>query len=178
MQTIVPLTLLPLTGAEYAEFGQRQVAESARQRVEAGEWIQRDAHQRACVELADLVADRLRSRGHSFLKGVHRTDGMLVGWLWIGPAPAFVERYGACDLTRARWLSQIMVRDELRRRGYGQALLTALHDNLVSESVEELYLRVYHWNVPARRLYARCGYDLVRQFATDAHLRKRLTAIC
>ena len=173
---VLPLSLLPLTDADYHDFAERQVAESARQRVEAGEWTWPDAQQRARAELADLLADRLRGHGHTFWKGVRAADGVPVGWVWVGPGPAFLERYGVRDPARARWLSQITVRDDIRGRGYGQALLTALHEQLAAEGVEALYLRVYDWNTAARRLYARCGYQVERQFATDAHLRKHLTA--
>ena len=81
------------------------------------------------------------------------------------------------ELTRVRWLSQITVRDEFRGHGYGHALLAKLHEQLAAEGVEALYLRVYDWNIAARRLYARCGYEVVRQFANDAHLRKQLGPI-
>ena len=177
-RVVPPLSLLPLTDPEYRDFAERQVAESARQRVEAGEWTLMDAHQRARVEQADLLADRLRDQGHTFLKGVHAAEGVLVGWLWVGPGPMFLERYGVRDLARVRWLSQITVRDELRGRGYGQALLAALHEHLAAEGVDVLYLRVYDWNTAARRLYTRSGYEVVHQFATDAHLRKHLTVTC
>ena len=172
-----PLRLLLLTDAEYGDFAQRQVDESARQRVEAGEWMPTDAHERARVEHADLLSDQLRGQGHTFLKGVQPAEKGPVGWVWVSPGPAFLERYGVEDPSRAGWLSQITVRDELRGQGYGKALLTALHEHLAAEGVEALYLRAYNWNVAARRLYARCGYEVVRQFATDAHMRKDLTSI-
>jgi mycothiol synthase len=79
------------------------------------------------------------------------------------------------DLARARWLSQITVREGLRGRGHGRALLAALHQHLALQDVEVLYLRVYDWNTAARRLYATNGYEVVRQFSTDAHLRKYLS---
>ena len=41
---------------------------------------------------------------------------------------------------------------------------------------EEIWLRVFDWNAPARHLYLSHGYELVQKFATDAHLRKRLVA--
>jgi ribosomal protein S18 acetylase RimI-like enzyme len=53
-------------------------------------------------------------------------------------------------------------------------LLDALHAHLAAEGVVELYLRVYDWNAPARRLYASRGYEVAAQFPTDAHLRCRL----
>jgi RimJ/RimL family protein N-acetyltransferase len=173
------LRLVPLTDAEYADFAEQQVAEVARGRVAAGEWSPADAHQRARADLADLLADRLRSQAHTFVKGIDTTrdDELVVGWVWVSPGPAFLERYGVRDVARARWLSQITVREEVRERGYGRALLTALHEHLAAPEVgvEALYLRVYDWNTAARRLYARCGYELVHQFPTDAHMRKRLT---
>jgi ribosomal protein S18 acetylase RimI-like enzyme len=170
---IPPVTLLALTDADYAEFAEAQVAETARRRVEAGEWAPADAPDRARLEQADLLADRLRGQGHTFLKGCS-ADGAVVGWVWVSPGPAFLERYGVRDPARVRWLSQITVRDDLRGRGHGGALLAALHEQLAAEGVEAIYLRVYDWNTAARRLYARRGYEVVRQFATDAHLRKRL----
>ena len=118
---VPPLSLLPLTDAEYHDFAERQVAESARQRVEAGEWMLTDAHQRARAEQADLLADRLRNEGHTFLKGVHTADGMLVGWVWVGPGPAFLERYGVHDLT-ARVLVLEMCR-RIRATGGGRCLM-------------------------------------------------------
>src|SRR4051794_9152589 len=127
------LNLLPLTDEEYGEFAESQVAQSARQRARAGEWVQADALQRARVEHSDLLADRLRSQGHTFLKAVQHDTALLVGWLWISPAPGLVARYGEQDPSRARWLSQITVREELRGRGFGRALLAALHERLAAE---------------------------------------------
>ena len=62
----------------------------------------------------------------------------------------------------------------MRGLGYGRALLDALHHRLASQGVTELYLRVYDWNAAARRLYAASGYEIVAQFQTDAHMRRRL----
>ena len=109
------------------------------------------------------------------MKGIDPALDVLIGWLWVSPAPALLERYGVRHLARVRWLSQITVREELRGRGYGQALLEARHERLAAEDVEALYLRVYDWNTAAPRVYTRCAYELVRQFVTDAHLRKDLT---
>jgi len=175
-RVMLPLRLVPLTDSEYADFAERQVTESARQRLAAGEWTPEEAAQRARAENAELLADRLRSRGHTFYKGVRVADGELVGWLWVDPGPVFLEQYGERGQAGTRWLGQITVRDELRGQGYGRALLEALHAQLAAEGVERLYLRVYDWNTAARRLYARCGYEVVRQFPTDAHLRKHLAA--
>ena len=166
------MALIPLDDAEYADFAERQVEEYARQNVRAGAWTAEEAPARAREAQADLLADRLRDAGHVFLKGV-TPEGARVGWLWVAPAPPFL----GADLDRKRWLSQITVEEDLRGRGYGKALLEALHRWLAEHGVEELYLRVFDWNVAARRLYASAGYELVRQFPTDTHLRKRIARL-
>ena len=165
----VQLTLVPLTDEEYADFAERQVVEYARQNVNAGEWTPEEALEKARTAEADLLADTLRVRGHTFFKGVDE-QGTRAGWLWIAPAPSFLP----LDPARSRWLSQITVEEELRGRGYGRALLDALHRHLQAVGVQEVWLRVFDWNTVARRLYESAGYELVRQFPTDAHMKKRL----
>jgi GNAT superfamily N-acetyltransferase len=167
------VTLLPLTDADYLDFVEAQVAEHARQRVSAGEWTPDEAAARAREDTTELRADTLRGAGHAFYKGVDAA-GAPVGWLWVAPGPAFLERYAPADLSRARWLGQITVEEPLRGRGYGGALLDALHRLLASEGVAEIYLRVYDWDEAARRLYAGRGYEVVARFPTDAHMRRRL----
>ncbi len=84
-------------------------------------------------------------------------------------------------ITRSRRPTEIWELGELGLRQAGlvgrrkdQVLLETLHQRLALEGATEIYLRVYDWNVAARRLYARTGYEVVRQFVTDAHLRRRL----
>lgn len=50
-------------------------------------------------------------------------------------------------------------RPELRRRGAARALLHALAQHALREGTEQLYLLVEPDNVPARALYARCGFE-------------------
>jgi hypothetical protein len=119
---VVPrLSLLPLTDNDYGDFAECQVVQSARQRVEAGEWTLADAHQRARAEQADLLADQLCGQGHTLLRG---SKPQVARWsAGCGLVQSgFLERYGVRDLRRARWPSQITVRDELRGRGHSQAI--------------------------------------------------------
>jgi ribosomal protein S18 acetylase RimI-like enzyme len=163
------IVLQPLTDAEYPEFVERQIEETARQHVNAGEWTPEAATTLARERLADLVADRLRGTGDRFFTGV-TADGTRVGWLWVSPAPSFLGP----GHERTRWLSQITVDEALRGQGYGRAMLEALHAQLHQERVAEIWLRVYDWNTVAQHLYRSLGYGLARKFETDAHMRKLL----
>ena len=163
---VAVITLVPLNDAEYAEFAELQVVENARQRINAGEWTAEEAVSCTGEGLEGLLADTLRGTGDIFLKGVD-VDGVRVGWVWVAPAPSAVAvaRSGLVaflgeDRERKRWLSQITVEEARRRRGYGRALLMALHSWLEAQGIEELWLRVYDWNEAARRLYAWAGYEV------------------
>ena len=162
------MRLVPWDDAEYEDFAERQVVELASQNINAGEWTQEEAPIKAREALKDLLADRLRVAGHVFLKGI-LTEGTVIGWMWVAPAPEFLGD----DRENKRWPSQITVEESLRKRGYGRALLSALHDRLEAEGVEELWLRVFNWNEAARGLYTSAGYKVVREFPTDAHMCKR-----
>jgi GNAT superfamily N-acetyltransferase len=169
MREIARIRLFLLDDAEYAEFAEDQVAENARQHVMAGEWLSHEGLSLAREVLKSLLADELRDAGHEFLKAA-RPDGRTVGWLWVAPAPSFL-----CEgKARKRWLSQITVSEGQRNQGYGREMLEALHQRLTEQGVGELWLRAFDWNDVARRLYSRLGYQVVRRFENDAHLRRYL----
>ena len=160
--------LAPCTDVEYAEFVPLQVAEYARQLVQAGEVPPQEGLSTARERLADLAADGLRSTGHDFFVAVLAPRYVRVGWVWLSPAPSSI---GA---SRARWLSQLTVLEPYRGQGWGRAILRAVERHERDRGSEEIWLRVFDWNVPASHLYLSHGYELAQKFATDAHLRKRL----
>ena len=162
--------LVPCTEIDYAEFATLQLVEYARQLVNAGELVPADGLVTARKRLSDLTADRLRPMGHTFFVAESALDGSRIGWTWISPPPLLLGP----GHERIYWLSQLTVLESHRRIGWGRAILDAIEHHLCALGAEELWLRVFNWNVPARRLYESHGYALVTQFVTDSHLRKRL----
>jgi ribosomal protein S18 acetylase RimI-like enzyme len=148
-----------------------QIAEYAHQLVRAGEVTAENGVVTARERLDDLIADRLRAAEHVFFVATSAAhDALRVGWVWLSPAPQFL----GAGRGRMRWLSQLTVDELYRNRGWGRAMLDAVEHHAAALGVEEIWLRVFDWNVVARRLYESGGYELVNKFATDAHLRKRL----
>jgi GNAT superfamily N-acetyltransferase len=169
--SVAPLVRLsPCTDREYAEFVPLQVAEYAQQLIQAGETTAENGLATARQRLADLSADQLRTAGHVFFVATSLDDAARVGWLWVSPAPTFLGP----GHERTLWLSQVTVEEPHRRQGWGRAIMVALEDYATDLGMQEIWLRVFDWNVVARNLYESLGYELVTQFATDAHLRKRI----
>ena len=162
--------LSPCEDSEYAEFVPLQVLEYARQLVDAGEGAADVSVAIARDRLQDLIADRLRGTGHLFLVARSEHETARIGWVWLSPAPDFLGP----GHESTRWLSQLTVEQSYRGQGWGRAILAALEDLEVARGCNELWLRVFAWNLPARRLYESHGYELANQFTSDVHLRKRL----
>jgi len=97
----------------------------------------------------------------------HTAQGATVGWLWVKCSPQGLP-------PSAAFLYQILVKAEVRRQGYGTAMLAALEDVLAAGGWSELRLNVWDTNEAGRRLYERAGYKLVERFAAKRQLHKRL----
>jgi ribosomal protein S18 acetylase RimI-like enzyme len=164
---IASLTLC--NDSEYAEFVPLQVIEYARQLVQSGEVPEASGIAAAEARLQDLRADRLRSAGHDVFVARSASFGPRVGWVWLSPAPEFLR-----DRERTRWLSQLTVDEACRGQGWSRAILAEVEAHEAARGTREIWLRVFNWNTVARHVYQSQGYELVSQFTTDAHWRKRL----
>ena len=65
--------------------------------------------------------------------------------------------YGHLDIEGRTWLG-IMVNEDSRGKGYGSIIM----DDLISKSVEEIYLTVDKSN-PAKSLYTRKGFEVLEE---------------
>lgn len=161
------VAIVPLTAAERNAFLKAEAVRYAESKSRAGVWKPEEAPARAQEELSGLLHGRPGLRGHRFYKGVDGS-GREVGWVWVGPVP------GSESNRRARWLFQILVKDEFRGRGFGRALLQAAEDRLASEGVTSLGLNVWAFNAVARSLYESAGYETLARYPAGAEMRKRL----
>jgi GNAT superfamily N-acetyltransferase len=164
------VTLSPVTDDEYHEIAELQVLETARQLELAGEVPAVESRSEARLRLAELLADELRGAGHDFFVARAPNLAARVGWVWIAPAPSFLGP----NQEHTRWLSQITVEEPHRGRGLGRATFVALERHLAQVGVKQLWLRVFDWNTVARSLYDSVGFELVRKFPNDSHLRKQI----
>ena len=82
-------------------------------------------------------------------------DGEEVGFIWTSMPGLAVPGMA--------WVSEIMVDEQHRRRGHGQAILEAMESELAGLEVSRLGLNVFGPNDVARRLYERLGFEVTQQ---------------
>jgi len=140
------VALRPMTADEFAGYREHLVTAYAQDMVDAGAFddlpTALTASERSTQE---LLPDGSASPGHHLWSAV---DGdTVVGILWIHAEGAKAFIY------------DIEVREEQRRRGYGQEMLDAGAAAAVQLGARTLGLNVFGHNDGARALYTRAGYD-------------------
>ena len=161
--------LVSLTPAYRELFFEEELANYADEQVRDTGWEPDTAVERARAELGPVLERELAEYAdrEQRLWTALNSAGEPVGWLWVTP----VED----EPRTSAFLYQITVAANLRRRGYGGAMLSALEDLLTHEGFRELRLNVSPANEPARNMYAASGYELVGQDERRCQMRKPLT---
>jgi ribosomal protein S18 acetylase RimI-like enzyme len=151
--------LEPMTDEQYRDY--RDIAEDgyAKEIAESGLMAWPDAVQKASEDFARMLPDG-RATTDNYLRTAY-DDGAEVGMLWL--------RIETRSDGRRAFVGDVSVREEVRRRGYGEAIMTAaeaLGRNLGATSIA---LNVFGHNTGARALYEGLGYE-----TTSVQMRKRL----
>ncbi|MFI5930919.1 GNAT family N-acetyltransferase [Actinoplanes sp. NPDC051494] len=113
------------------------------------------AEARAAAErkIAALLPDGAATGG-AILRTVV-AEGVEAGWVWAGPPPRHHPGTG--------WLHNIEIDAKWRSRGHGSRVIAAVQRELRGRGLRTIGLNVHGYNVRARALYARLGFELTAQ---------------
>ena len=150
-----PVTLRPMTDAEFAEFRSATARAFADELVATGGWSPEEALERALEGSAELLPQGRETPGMLLLTAV-LDDGAPVGRLWLG----LTHPRGTPDCA---FVYDIEVAEGHRGGGLGRALLAAGEDVVRSHGVPAVELNVFGDNARAIGLYASAGYRVVTQ---------------
>ena len=103
---------------------------------------------------------RARSDGEVFV--IDRGDGTLAGFVEAGSRP-YAE---GCDTSPVGYVEAWWVDDDLRRQGYGRALLQAAEDWARSQGYSEMASDALLDNVASHRAHEASGYSEVERIVT------------
>jgi ribosomal protein S18 acetylase RimI-like enzyme len=147
------VTLQPMTDGEYDDYLVNSVEDYATDRAQAEDSLLEEERKAASAQLADLVPQGLRTPGHHFWRVV-ADDGMRVGSLWV-----HVE----ADKRRA-FIYDIVIDAAQRGKGYGEATMRALEEELRPTGLTHIGLNVFGHNRVARALYDKMGYRVAATY--------------
>ena len=145
--------LEPMTEEQYRPWRAEAEAHYARSVATSGESAE-DAARRAADTYAQLLPDGFATPGNHFW---YAYDGdRRVGFLWI-------------KVTReAAFVHNVAVEPDLRRRGYGRAIMLAAERWCRENALTRIGLHVFAHNTGARALYEQLGFaETGRNMAKD-----------
>ena len=154
--------LVEMTTEEFVRRRGPMIQEYAESVAESG-WVSLpDALAQAEQETMKSLPEGPRTPGQ--LLRTAWADGEEIGWIWTSMPGLAVPGMA--------WVDEIVVDEQHRRRGHGQAILEAMESELAGLGVSRLGLNVFGSNDVARRLYERLGFEVTQQ-----HRGRRLDEI-
>jgi ribosomal protein S18 acetylase RimI-like enzyme len=151
--------LEPMTREQYDAFrltGEDEYAESIR---DSGSLPEAEAREQAAADYARLLPDGMDSEGHRFWTAYDGDEAVGLLWLRLKDTSVGVTAFGF----------DFSVREDLRRRGYGRALLQAAEEECRRLGVVTVGLNVFGHNLAAQSLYEQMGFEV-----TSIQMSRRL----
>jgi ribosomal protein S18 acetylase RimI-like enzyme len=152
--------LEPMTQEQYLAYRTTSDEAYARSIASSGTMPIEEAREKSRQDFARLLPDGLDSEGHRFWTAY---DGDLeVGMVWVHLRPT--------SEGMAAFGYDFAVREDLRRHGYGRAIMLVAEDELRAQGVVSIGLNVFGDNLGAQSLYVQMGFE-----TTSIQMRKLLT---
>lgn len=156
---MLELRLEPMTGQEYATYRKSGEASYAANIAASGALPLPEARRKAAEDFQRLLPEGLRTPGHRLWTAYEHEDHVGVLWLHLEEQSDGMHAFGY----------DFEVREELRQRGYGRAMMLAAERTCRELGVVSVGLSVFGSNMAARSLYEERGFEV-----TALQMRKRL----
>jgi len=141
-----------MTPPEFARYLETAVRDYADAHIKAGDCDAGEALALAQADYDSLLPDGLATANQHLFSVFAEGASDPVGLIWYEGR----ERKGK----KSAYIYDLLIRPELRGKGYGAATLQALEARLREAGVGRVSLNVMGWNVRARELYEREGFTV------------------
>ena len=153
--------LVPMTEEQYVAYRSTSDEGYAQDIASSGSMSLEDARTKSAADFARLLPDGLATENERFWTAYDAETGAEVGMIWV--------HYEARSEGLTAFGYDFQVHEQLRRHGYGRAIMTATEDQLRDQGVVSVGLNVFGDNLGARSLYEQMGFEV-----TSVQMRKRL----
>ena len=153
-----------MTDAEFKDFYQWSVEHHVTELMEERGLSREAAREESVKELAEMLPDGLNTKHHHLMTIV--AEGGNAGFLWT----IHEETEGR----KQSFLCDFAVWEQNRRKGYGSAALCLAEKVAAEAGCVESVLFVRDDNSPARALYEKCGYRVLRPKGYGKYMIKQL----
>ncbi|MFJ6198426.1 GNAT family N-acetyltransferase [Micromonospora sp. NPDC092111] len=156
---MVALRLEPMTDEQYLRYRERAETRYAENIAASGAMPPPEAQEKARRDYQGLLPDGLDTEGHRLWTAYDGADEVGMLWLHLEQKSDGPHAFGY----------DFEVREELRRRGHGRAIIQAAEQMCREWGVVSIGLSVFGFNLGARALYEQMGFEV-----TTLRMAKRL----
>jgi ribosomal protein S18 acetylase RimI-like enzyme len=149
-QAVVDVRLINMTSTEFQAMIDGGTRRYAEENVKVGYWPPGDALQRSKEAHERLLPKGRYTEGHHFYTAFDE-EGLEVGHVWIKVEPGEDRR---------AFIYSVFIKEEMRERGYGKAMMLALEAKARRMKLNALALHVFAYNQTAVGLYRSLGYEV------------------
>ncbi|MEV6600793.1 GNAT family N-acetyltransferase [Actinoplanes sp. NPDC051346] len=153
------LKLEPMTEDQYLAYRQGAELDYAKNIADSGALPLIEAQQQASEDFQRLLPDGLHTDGHHLWTAYDGAEEVGMVWLHVEEKSDGRHAFGY----------DFAVREQLRRKGYGRAIMQAAEQACRELGVVSIGLNVFGFNAGARSLYEQMGFEV-----TSIRMRKRL----
>ncbi|MEV5765215.1 GNAT family N-acetyltransferase [Micromonospora sp. NPDC052213] len=148
-----------MTERQYVRYRERAEESYAQNICDSGAMPLPEARRKAQEDYGTLLPDGLATEGHHLWTAYDGDDEVGMLWLHVEQKSDGPHAFGY----------DFEVRADLRRKGYGRAMIQAVEKLCREWGVVSIGLSVFGFNLPARTLYEQMGFEV-----TALRMRKRL----
>ncbi|MCQ4086448.1 GNAT family N-acetyltransferase [Saccharibacillus sp. JS10] len=155
------VNLEPMNEEEFRVYRARAVIEFAEDKVKAGTWNEEESLKLSEESYRKYLPDGIHTEGHHLYMIRQPNEQKQIGniWLHVSEAPAGTVAF----------LYDIVIEEEYRGKGFGQATMQALDEAARSLGATTIGLHVFGHNETALHVYQKAGYVI-----TDYQMSKKL----
>ena len=125
-----------------------------------------EAFAEAKREFAEMLPNGLGTKDNELRIIVDAADEKAVGVIWY--------LFEMSDDIKQVFLSDFIIKEEERRKGYAFAALTEMEREAQRNGCAESIIYVWKHNSPGINLYTKCGYAAFRELDNGMYMKKRI----
>ncbi len=149
------LRLIPMSQSEFDAYLGTAVADYAQAHAKAGDCEPEKALELAQQDYQSLLPDGLQSHNQFLFSAVDETGGgpRAVGLIWF----AVKDKPGR----KTAFIYDFRIADEFQGQGHGKEMMMRFEEVAKEMGISKSSLHVFGFNVAARHLYEKMGYQVV-----------------
>lgn len=151
---------------EFDLYYENSIADYAKDLMKGENLKQEQAMVMAREEFSNMLPDGIETKDNFLMMLIDRDSGRMVGIIWY--------LYEFCQEIKQVFLSDLLIYEKERRKGYAMAALTEMEKLGKEAGCKESIIYVWKHNPAGIQLYKKCKYVTFRELEDGMYLKKKI----